>query len=115
MANNIKGEVVVMAGGKAWTLLCDMNALCEFEAKAGKSSTEFLEAIEESKDFKMTDLRILVWAMLLEHHPDATIRDAGKVMSADGDAFQKALDFAFPDAESVEDDAVPGEVKAARD
>lgn len=114
MANSILGEVAVPVGDRVWILSLDFNALCDFEDKTGEMALEFIERVENGENVPVTKIRTLVWAMLLDRQPEATERDAGRVMSADPEALSRALGAGTPD--TTEDPAGPdlsGELKAA--
>lgn len=82
MANRFKGEASVTIDGKIWTLVCDFNAMAEFEGATGKDAMAAFEKAEEG-DVSIADLRHMVHCFLKAHHPDATLQDAGNIMSED--------------------------------
>ena len=97
MANRFKGEASVTIDGKVWTLRMDFNAMCAFEEATGKAAMATLEGFEGG-DYTMSDLRAIVHAMLLRHHPDATPQDAGDILSEDSEVLMRVLSHAMPDA-----------------
>jgi hypothetical protein len=99
MANPFFGEASVEAGGQTWTLRLDFNAMAELEDKLGRPALEVLQEIESGKG-TIKALRAVAWAMLLEHHPEATERDAGAVLSADTGIIQRVLQAAMPEADA---------------
>ncbi|TYB83940.1 hypothetical protein [Oceaniovalibus sp. ACAM 378] len=113
MANALKGEVAVTVAGKVWILLMDFNAMCAFEEETKLKVTEFMDQMENGGDLSAIHIRAFIWCMLLERQPDATKKDAGRVLSEDPDALTRALGAAFPDAEADTEEA-PGEAKAAQ-
>lgn len=78
MANPIKGEVGFSVEGQDYTLLLDLNALCEVEDHIpgimnGAADLASLKAV-----------RALFWGGLQEHHAGITMRDAGRLVQALG-------------------------------
>jgi hypothetical protein len=121
MANTIKGEVGVEVDGKKWTLRADMNALCDFEDAAGIKALDFVAIVEGEGNPSMKLMRSFVLSCIQQCHPEATERDAGRVMSVESGVVQRAFEAAFPASEDDEndDDAVapsggvaPGETSA---
>lgn len=88
------GEAVAQVGDKTYTLRLDFNALAEVEEKTGQSGLEFLDTILLSGKPRSSDLRLLCWAMLQHHHPDASMKEAGAVLSEDMEAFGRAMQAA---------------------
>jgi len=108
---NAKGYVKVKADGKDWTVVCDFNALCDFEEETGENAMDFLDRLSPADDtagskVSASQMRILFWCALKQHHPDATKAQAGQVMTAAPDALFRALDAALPEAS---DDGGAGE------
>jgi len=95
MANRFIGETTAQADGKSWTLRCDFNAMAAFEEATGKDAMTAFEAAEQG-DVSILDLRHLVRACLLRHHPDATLCDAGDVLSYDLGVVQRLIEGAMP-------------------
>lgn len=97
MANQQKGELGVMVGGKAYTLRPDFNALCELEDLLGKTFTE--TALEMSNGRPNSGLRSVVWCLLQDRHSKdiKTLRDAGNwIVTAGGaDVVMKWIDQLF--------------------
>lgn len=79
MANKVKGEVGFKVDGQDYTLLLDLNALCEAEdhvpgiMDGGLASMKSIKAI-----------RAVFWSGLQGHHPDVTLIKAGQIMQALG-------------------------------
>ncbi len=108
------------AGGQNHKLVLTMNSIIEFEDEWGGSISEFgqkmNDAAPDSKgrvdsgapQIKIGEIRTLLWAALLEHDEDVTLREAGRVMEEAGgfgevmEPLMQALNDAFP---SVEEDA----------
>lgn len=95
MGNRFLGEATAKVDGKEWTLRCDFNAMAEFEDATGKDAMDAFQAAEEG-DVSLKDLRHLVLACLLRHHPDATLCDAGDVLSYDVGVVQRLIAAAMP-------------------
>ena len=111
MANRMLGEVAAQMGGRSYTLRLDFNALCELEDLTGEMATAVLTRIEEDKA-SSKDLRNLALAVMLHHHPDATSRDAGQLLSEAPGVLVQLMIAAYPTQEEVKD--LPGNRKAAR-
>lgn len=98
MSNPLTGKVTVTVDGIDWQLGLDFNAMCAFEEKTGKNSFEVVQQFESGK-ISATDLRHLMWAMLVESHPDVTLKQAGDLLSRAPNAIQSALKAATPEAD----------------
>jgi len=113
MANRIKGEVPVRVGDKVWVLVVDFNMLCTFEEATGMIATKFISQVESGEDVSFRALRHFIHAMMIARQPDATLEDAGDLLSTDPDALNRALSAAFPSAD--QDPSPPGKAPAATD
>lgn len=114
MANAAKGEVTITAGGETYRLAFTTNAMCEVEDATGKSINAVLAEMSNPERVGIRELRLLLWASLTEHHPDITIRDAGRICDeigagGVGDLIGRAVEQAFPPAEPT-----AGKPKASR-
>lgn len=69
-----KGLVEIQLDKKR-NLKFNFNAICNFEEATGKS----IASLGETKEFKMSDLRALLWAGLVHEDPDLTIEEAGEL------------------------------------
>jgi hypothetical protein len=107
MANRFLGEASTVADGKTWTLRLDFNAMAAFEEKTGKNAMSVLEGFEKGQ-LAFSDIRQLAWAMLLRHHPDATLDDAGDVLSVDVDVIQRVLAASMPEPDAGNGKAAKG-------
>lgn len=107
------GAVVVSIDGTDWTLIADFNAMCDFEVETGLNAMEFMERFEtgESGAVTATHLRAFVFAMLKQSHDDATVQDAGTILSRDPDALMRAFAAAFP---TPDDDAGGGDLGSGK-
>lgn len=95
------------ADEQKWTLRFDFNAMCDFEEHTGKNSLEFIAQFDEGVQLSARDLRTLFWCALIQEHPTATEKDAGRLMSQNPAALVNGLSAAMPDPATVSGDA-PG-------
>lgn len=99
MANADKGEVTLSLGGKSYTLRLSTNAMATAEGLLDKEIGEIVAMLARGR---LSALRVLLWAALIEKHPRLSLIDAGEMIDADregvGDALGKALAAAFPEA-----------------
>lgn len=100
MHNPLTGKVTVEVEGRKWTLGLDFNAMCSFEEKTGKNSFEIVSQFESGK-ISATDIRALMWAMLVGDHPDVTLQEAGNVLSQAPEAIKQAIQGATPTSEEA--------------
>ncbi|HCO90501.1 MAG TPA: hypothetical protein DIT40_05965 [Alphaproteobacteria bacterium] len=107
MGNQIKGRVDFECGAVTYSLQFTANGLCELESEAGCSAIVFLKKLDAAgEDLNFSDIRLLFWAGLQEHHPDLTLRDAGRVITDLGGLepamtlVEQAVTLAFPDAKA---------------
>ncbi|MDB6177937.1 hypothetical protein PAF17_10535 [Paracoccus sp. Z330] len=100
MSNRFLGEATATLGGKTYTLRCDFNAMCEFEDATGKDALATFEAFEgfEAGKVSVKDMRAIMWSFMLHHHPEATLTEAGELLSADVDALVTVIRAASPSA-----------------
>jgi len=98
--NRFFGEATVEAAGKSYKLRLDINAMCCFEDVTGKEAMAVLEALERGKA-STKDLRAMLWCCLQGHHPEATIEDAGEIMSQNLEALTSVLQNAMPPEEEI--------------
>ncbi len=82
MTNIIKGKFDFVAAGKTYSLQFTANGMCELEAAANCSTMAFLKRMEANaeNDLSFIDVRLLFWAGLQEHHPELTVKDAGRIV-----------------------------------
>ena len=101
MANPNRGAVAVRVGDDEWTFSFSINALCELEECLGKPVPKIVEALGDPENLRLTYVRALVWAALLDHHEGTTLIEAGEVASKIGtlvclEKVGNALEIAFP-------------------
>lgn len=101
MAGRLRGEIRVAAEGRDWTLRLDFNALCAFEEATGLDALDTLAAFERG-EVKVRVLRQFFHACLQHHHPEATLQDAGLVVSESPEALNRLMTAALPDAPAAE-------------
>ncbi len=104
MANRVKGQVALDTGDATYTLEFTPNGFCALEDETGKGTMEFIRNLEAAgEDLKISDMRLLIWAGLQEHHPDLSLRDAGTIIGELGgieaavELMETAVTAAFPD------------------
>lgn len=98
MANRFKGEV---AAG-AYTLRCDFNAMCNFEDATGESALDVFERFEKG-GVTVKHMRAMMWAFMQHHHPDATLQEAGDLLSENSDALRAVIQASSPTPDEVGD------------
>ena len=81
MANPERGEVRVTVAGVDYLLRYTTNAICTLEQRTEERAVPLLKRFA-AMDTGMADLRVIVWAGLLDHQPDTTLEDAGAVIDA---------------------------------
>lgn len=83
MASVAKDEVSLLAGGESYTLCFSINSIIEVEAAAGTDINAVLERLQgERPDFGV--VRLLLWGMLIDNHPEISQQEAGRIMPAGG-------------------------------
>jgi hypothetical protein len=92
------GAVTIRAQDQDWRLVLDLNALADAEGLLGRSALEVLAEFGE-RDPTLSEIRILFWAMLQEHHAGVTLRQAGRIAADAPDALRQVLTATLPDAE----------------
>lgn len=97
MANGFLGEATTVLDGKTYTLRWDMNAIAEFETETGADVMGFLADLDANK-VSFANLRVLARAMLLRHHPEATLQLAGDILSVDPAVVTRVMALASPKA-----------------
>lgn len=105
MANAFKGEVSLTHEGRAYIMVLDFNALCEFEDHTGKNALDVLTGLEAGK-VTARDLRALAWAGLKRHQPEITLAEAGDILGANPDAIARAGAAMAPAGEPDEGNAL---------
>lgn len=87
MANAQHGEVEITVDGKVYTLRLGVNELCALQSDLGLADhdDEFMGLVASAKFLKSISLlRKTVFRALSGAHPDATIEDAGDMITSYG-------------------------------
>ena len=104
MANKQKGEVAVTVGQKRYVLCYSVNALCELEGATGKRFVDLAAELSDPARVTIKVVRDFFHAVLIEHQPDVTLREAGDIMVKAGGMLaimtkiNESLVLAFPEA-----------------
>ena len=101
MANRFLGEATATAGGKTWTMRFDMNVLGNLERLMGKPAMSILEEMDKGQT-PVETRRMICHQMLIRHQPQATMDDAGDILSEDAEAFFAVLKGAMPEQGSLQ-------------
>lgn len=80
MANEHKGEVSFKADGKDYVLSFSANAWCELEGALGKDADEIQRMFSGGSTVRLSDLRIVFWQGLRDHHEGTTLEDAKAIL-----------------------------------
>lgn len=83
MANKFKGEVEFTSrDDKKYILSFSANALCELEEVVGMSLDDVVAKLQSDTDkMKLSEIRKIFWAGLLDHQPDVSIEDTKRILS----------------------------------
>lgn len=92
------GEGVVEAGGQSYRLRFDMNVLGVIEELTGRNPVEVLSEMDGGKASIVT-LRQLCHAMLMRHHPGASVETAGDLLSEDMEGVMAIVNAAISGAD----------------
>lgn len=108
MGNPARGEVAVDFRGKSINLKLTTNAVCTLEAVHDKSLSQLL--IDLRSDPRITIIRAVYRAMMLNAVPDASLEDAGDLIDGlDPDqqmeVFTRAVEVAFPKTDDADGEA----------
>lgn len=96
------GSVTREIDGKEYRFVLDFNAICHFEEKTGLNFFERAEAWERAGTAPSgRELRAIIHASMMEHHPDATSEDAGRILSQDMGVFSELQNAAVGGMEPV--------------
>ncbi|NSX92651.1 GTA-gp10 family protein [Agrobacterium tumefaciens] len=115
MANPHRGHVPLQAGDREYRISYGINSLCELEEAFGKSIQKIIdEDISDGKDIRMSSVRKIVWAGLIDQDSDMTLKDAGDIADLAGipacmAAIGKAFALAFPEAKGGRNPRKPRE------
>ena len=79
MGNPERGEVRVTVAGVDYLLRYTTNAICTLEERTEERAVPLLKRFA-AMDTGMADLRVIVWAGLLDHQPATTLAAAGDLV-----------------------------------
>lgn len=82
---------MVLPDGRKFTLVGDMEALCQAEAAYGKP---LVQMIGDARDGFASASRAILYGTLRAEHPDVTLSDASEIFAADPDAVASAISAA---------------------
>ncbi len=117
MANPHKGEAKIDVAGRSYTLVFDINAMCEVEYILDMDADRILRTLVKSPSLHL--IRALLWGGLRRHHADVDLYAAGDLVEQMGgagpalDGIGRALQASFPDAKEGEDTDRPRKGAAA--
>lgn len=80
-ANKERGELALHVGDQLYVLKMTSNAVCEMETLSGRPFDQTMLRIHQGS---MTDVRLFLWAALLEKHPKLTLIDVGNLIDEAG-------------------------------
>jgi hypothetical protein len=106
MANLQKGEVSLPAGEQTYILSYSVNAFCHLEEADGRTFGEIIQELMDPKKVSIRQLRQFVHAGLLDHHPDLSLTDAGRIIMLAGgvnavmEAVGRGLESSLPEKEA---------------
>ncbi len=103
MANPNRGGVSARSGDDEWTFSFSINALCELEDLLDRPVAQIVATLGDPENMRITDVRAMVWAALIDHNEGMSLKEAGNVASKIGtmnclEKVGKALEIAFPTA-----------------
>lgn len=104
MANPIRGEVDLVAGGETYRLRLSINAIIEVETLLDVTIMQVADMFSSLQTVKAGNLRAVLWAALQENHPDIDLLGAGDIMALVGlpviaAKLGESLQAAFPKPE----------------
>ena len=106
MTGDIRGIVPIEAGGETYRLQFTVNGMCALEEETGESLLVFFKRMQGSfanGEFRISDVRMLIWAGLQEHHDGLTVKEAGRLVQEAGgpevvmEHLERAVVAASPD------------------
>lgn len=116
MANKAKGEVELKVGEAYYTLVYDLNALCEIEEalSRGPYVVTFQQAMARAESGQLTAIRAVLWGGMRRKHPAMTIEKIGTLLGDLGDQAKDVIERAFRAAmpDQKEADGNPPEARS---
>jgi hypothetical protein len=91
----VLGDGEAKAGGKTWHLRFDMNVLADLQEETGKNPVQIMSELQDDGG-SVVLARVVCHAMLKRFHPEATLQDAGDILSEDMDAMMTTITAAMP-------------------
>ena len=82
MSDVSNGAVLFDVGGRQYKMVLSINALCTLEANLGASVSTIVGMLGSSENVRLSDIRTVFWATLLDHQPDTDKVSAGALMDA---------------------------------
>lgn len=112
MANKKRGETDIEFEGERLTLKLTTNSICDLEEATGLGVIKVMAKLQSGVEMQVRDIRIILWALMLDAKPDATLEEAGRA----ADAFKGGLkgviafvrDASLASFEDQSKDAAPG-------
>lgn len=109
MANKKRGEIAADFDGKKIKLILSTDAICQLEDAADLPIVDFLEKLDPENKPRMGAIRLMIWAMMLDARPEATLKDASRLIDGMAGRHQQimsdAITAAFPEPDG---DVAPG-------
>jgi hypothetical protein len=102
------GEAAFDALDRRWVMVFSINAICALEDEFDKPITDIGELLSDKSKVRMSHLRSVFRAGLIEHQPDVTLGQAGAIMTdlgteKAGEMIERTFAAAFPDAKGAGD------------
>lgn len=80
-ANKERGEIPLKVGDTTYVLKLTSNACCAMETASGRTFSQLLAGVANEC---LSDIRLMLWAMLQAHHPTLTLLDVGDLIDEAG-------------------------------
>lgn len=84
ISNPLKGEITVNSGDVSYVLRYTANSLCALEDALNKNISEIGVMLNDTSKLRISTMRTLFWAGLVDHQPQITEKMAGDIMTAVG-------------------------------
>lgn len=97
-ANPFKGEIAVQVEGRTVVLVLNFNVMASFEASTGINALRMINGADDGKTGAL-ELRDLVHHCMLPRQPQATVEEAGDVLSADSGVIIRLVAASTPKPE----------------
>lgn len=112
MINPLKGETSVKAGDVSYVLRYTANSLCELENALNMNLAEIGAMFSRPQSMRISTMRTLFWAGLIDAQPAMTEKVAGDIMTSMGIPntlieVMKAFTAAFPVSEATSEENPP--------